>query len=209
MDIFEALETRRSVRKFKSDPIPEEDIRKIVEYATKAPSAGNNQMWRFIAVSNRKTLDGMKNKILHKLDSLISDSASEASQSRLQSARNYSTFFTDAPVTIVVLGEPYTSMIDKALEGSGLDRAAADLLRHRPDMQSIGAAIENLCLSAHAMGYGTCWMTGPCIAGPEIGKLLGVESPWKVAALVPLGVPVEKSSVRPRKPVEEVLEFVR
>lgn len=209
MDVFEAIETRRSVRKFRSDAVPEDDIRKIVDYATKAPSAGNKQMWRFIAVSNREVLEKMKEKILHKLDSLATGSDSEDSNSRLKSARNYSSFFVGAPVTIVVLGEPYRSMIDKALEGSGLDRAAVDLLRHRPDLQSVGAAIENLCLAAHAMGYGTCWMTGPCIAGPEIGRMLGVESPWKVAALIPLGIPDEQPSERPRKPVEEVLEFRR
>lgn len=48
MDVFEAIRDRRSIRKYKPDPIPDEDIRAIIEAATQAPSASNAQMWRFL-----------------------------------------------------------------------------------------------------------------------------------------------------------------
>lgn len=82
-------------------------------------------------------------------------------------------------------------------------------LRRRPDMQSLGAAIEHICLAAHDMGYGTCWMTAPMVACREIEDLLGVCAPWEVVALIPLGVPDYDPPARPRKPVEEILEFIR
>lgn len=209
MDLFEAIRTRRSIRKFKPDPVPEDDIRTIVELATMAPSASNKQMWRFIAVTNRQALQEMKDAVSRKLDEFMEWPEAREFADRLQAAKGWSTFFAEAPVTIVVLGEPYESAIDKLLEKRGWDRPAIDALRQRADIQSIGAAIENLSLAAHAMGYGTCWMVAPCIAGPEIKELLGIEPPWEIIALLPLGIPDEKPLPRPRKPLEEVLEFVR
>jgi nitroreductase len=50
MNVIEAIETRRSVRKFKPEPIKDEDINKIMRAAQLAPSAGNKQPWRFIVV---------------------------------------------------------------------------------------------------------------------------------------------------------------
>lgn len=209
MDIFEAIRARKSIRKYKPDPIPEEDIRTIVDMATRAPSASNDQMWKFLAVTNRRALQEMKDAILRKLDTFMEWPEAEPYMGQLRAAKGYSTFFTEAPVTIVVLGEPYHSAVDDVLEKRGWDRPAIDALRQKPDIQSVSAAIENLCLAATAMGYGTCWMSAPCIAGPEIKELLGIESPWEVIALVPIGFAGGPPAHRPRKPLEEVLEFVR
>lgn len=50
MDVFEVIEKRRSVRKYKPLSVPNEDLKKILEAARLAPSAGNRQPWRFIVV---------------------------------------------------------------------------------------------------------------------------------------------------------------
>ncbi len=53
MDIFEAIESRRSVRQFKSDrEVTDEELNKILHSAVMAPSAGNAQCWRFVVVRN-------------------------------------------------------------------------------------------------------------------------------------------------------------
>ncbi len=57
MDVFEAIKGRRSVRRYLPDPIPEEDLKKILEAGTWAPSAGNVQPWEFIVVKDEKTKD--------------------------------------------------------------------------------------------------------------------------------------------------------
>ena len=56
MNVFEAIKTRRSVRKYKPEPIPEEHLWTILEAARLAPSAGNRQPWRFIVVRDRETI---------------------------------------------------------------------------------------------------------------------------------------------------------
>ena len=209
MDVLEAISARRSIRKFKPDPIPEADIRRIIELAVMAPSAGNKQMWKFLAITNRKVMEEMRDAILRKIDYYIEWPEAQPYLGNLQATKGWSTFFVEAPVTIVVLGEPYRSAVEEILEKRGWERSAIDALRQKPDIQSLGAAMENLCLAAHAMGYGTCWMTAPCIAGPEIKDILGIEPPWEVIALLPLGIPDEEPPAKPRKPLEEVLEFIR
>ena len=52
MDVFEAIQTRRSIRKYKSGTIPKEKLMMIFEAARQAPSAGNRQAWRFIVVTD-------------------------------------------------------------------------------------------------------------------------------------------------------------
>ena len=55
MEVLEAIKTRRSVRRYKPEPIPEDDLKKIVEAARQAPSAGNRQPWRFVVVRDPET----------------------------------------------------------------------------------------------------------------------------------------------------------
>lgn len=78
MDLFEAIKNRRSIRVYKSDPIPDEVLNKILDAARWAPSAGNRQPWEFIVVNDRV------------VKRYLSDAALEQ------------IFIEDAPTTIVV-----------------------------------------------------------------------------------------------------------
>ena len=75
-------------------------------------------------------------------------------------------------------------------------------------IQSIGAVIQNILLAAHAKGYGTCWMCAPNIAAPEIERVLGVEEPWELKALIPLGKPARVPKATPRKSLNEILQII-
>jgi nitroreductase len=57
MDALEAIRTRRSIRKFQDRPVPEELIRKVLEAGMMAPSAGNQQPWHFLVITDRTILD--------------------------------------------------------------------------------------------------------------------------------------------------------
>ncbi len=60
MDLFEAIHHRRSVRKFEDRPVSEDHVRKMLEAAMMAPSAGNQQPWQFIVVRDRERLGKVK-----------------------------------------------------------------------------------------------------------------------------------------------------
>lgn len=85
MDVFEAIRTRRSIRKFRPKPIPDEKLEMILEAGRLAPSAGNRQPWRFVVVK-----DPERKRALAK-------------------AADNQMFIADASVIIVALGDPEAS----------------------------------------------------------------------------------------------------
>src|SRR5450756_465221 len=125
----------------------------------------------------------------------------------IKALRAYTTLFVDAPLEMVVFGLPYVSRADEMLLARGLGVEERDRLRMRPDLQSVGAAVQLLCTAAHALGYGSCWMTAPVLAAPAIERLLGVEPPAKLVAVVPVGRPAGAVTPTSRRPAAEVLEF--
>lgn len=82
MAVFEAIRNRRSIRKFKPDPIPEEQLNRVLEAARLAPSAGNRQPWRFVVVKDEDT------------------------RVKLAELADHQTFVGEAPVVIAVFGDP-------------------------------------------------------------------------------------------------------
>lgn len=85
VELFEAIEKRRSIRKFKHAPIAKEDLRKILEAGRLAPSGGNRQPWYFIVVREPET------------------------KKALSKAANNQKFLADAGTIIVALGNSTSS----------------------------------------------------------------------------------------------------
>lgn len=217
MDIFEAIHGRRSIRKFANKPVLKNDLIKILNAARLAPSGGNLQAWRFIVIENKSIISEMATIIKERIDGLtkLGNKSCENSAilSNLQARFRFSSlFFQYAPVTIAVqVGEnPYIKPVLHYLKKNGLDSYEAYRLLGFVEVQSGSAAIENLVLAAHSLGYGTCWMNVPFIALKEVEKLLGVEDPWQLIALVPLGVPDRACVpvVPKKKQLEEIVTFL-
>jgi nitroreductase len=203
----DAVGGRASVRRFLPDPVPREDVTAMVELAVRAANAGNAQMWRFIAVDDAVVQIAMRHAVDAAIDEMAAWPELAGNGKEIKALRAYATFFVDAPLVMAVCGMPYLSRADEMLLDGGLGVEERDRLRARPDLQSIGAAVQLLCTAAHVLGYGSCWMTAPVLAAPAIEELLGVEPPAKLVAVVPLGRPA--GAVRPtsRRPAAEVLEF--
>src|SRR5690606_10694025 len=106
------IEGRRSIRRFKPDPIPEEDIRELARLATLAPSGSNKQMWRFVAVTNKEVLAQMAAAVSAAVERMAAWPEAVGRERRILGIKNYSLFFTEAPVTFAVFMEPYQSAAD-------------------------------------------------------------------------------------------------
>jgi len=198
MDLFEAIRERRSVRRWKDDPVKEEDLLKILDAARLAPSATNEQPWHFIVVRDRDFIRSMGAVVHAMLDARIEVQESTERREAMQRFRVTNTHFENAPVAIAVLTKPWPSY-----------RTDYERQAHDPGLQSVAAAISYIQLAATALGYGACWMTGPVEAAKaELEAMLGVEPPWSFVAMVPIGVPVEKPKARPRRPLEESVTFI-
>lgn len=206
MDLDSAIAGRRSVRMFTEEKIPKEFIIKLVQAAIEAPSPGNQQPWHFYVISNSDVLQHLADLVESELDKVIAIGG--ASPENMRGPKRFATWFKEAPVVIAVSTRIYRSPIDNALLRAGYTEEEVDILRSRPDLQAVGAVIQNMLLAAYAGGYGTCWLTGPMLARRQMEKYLGIQPPENLAALVALGRP-KFSPPRPeRKPVHEVITFV-
>lgn len=206
MEFKKVVEGRRSIRQFLDDPVPENDIKQIIELATIAPSAGNKQDWHFIAITNPELKNNMKETLQKKLISLARNAGKENPER--YGYHQTSILFADAPLALVVLTKPYRSKIDDMLSACGYAEAEIDYMRMRPDLQTIGGAIQTLLLAAYTLNYGSCWMAAPNVARHELEQLLEISPPWSIAAIIAIGRPAKEPGQRKLKPLSEVLDII-
>jgi nitroreductase len=216
MDI-EALEKlikgRRSIRKWKQEAVPEELLKKAVELATWAPNGGNFQGWRFVVVTNQAVIETMANAVQAVADKISAWPEGAAWREEVERARKYSSYFRNAPVCIGVFIKKYVSAADKLLLArESIDQEAKRILSYRRSsptaIQSAAAAVTTLLLVLHDAGLGAVWLGAPLIAKKEIETLMKAPEEMSLVCLVAAGYP-DESPQRDRRPVEEVLEFIR
>jgi len=206
MDLFDAIAGRVSIRRFRDLPVPDRDIERILDAGRLAPSANNTQPWSFLVIRDKALLAKMADGVRQQVDRMIPFAESEKQAQRLAAYKgHYYTFFEKAPVVIAVFLEAYDASSSQLLGRMGYGPGDIARLRPNPGLQSVAAAIEHMLLAAHALGYGSCWMTGPLIAQEAFEQLLGYGKERSIAALLPLGVPDESPAARPRKALGEVV----
>jgi len=209
MDLFDAIGGRKSIRRFKQTPVPDGDIRKILDAGRFAPSANNTQPWSFLVIKDREVLRNMAAAVREMIDRMIPFAESEKQAQRLAAYKsNYYTFFEHAPVVIAVCMEGYDAGTDQLLARMGYAPEDIKRLRPLPGLQSVSAAVEHMLLAVHALGYGSCWMTGPLVAQEAFGQLLGYGKDKSIAALLPVGLPDEDPPARSRKTLDEIMKVV-
>ncbi len=208
MDLFDAIAGRTSIRRFKDRPVPDGDIRKIIDAGRLAPSANNTQPWSFLVIKDKALLAAMARAVREQVDRMVPYAEDDRQAQRLTAYKGtYYTFFEKAPVVIAVFMEGYDAGTDKLLARMGYSADDIRRLRPLPGLQSVAAAIEHMLLACHALGYGSCWMTGPLVAQEAFEKLLGYGKEKFIAALLPVGVPDEDPQARPRKGLDEIMRI--
>jgi nitroreductase len=204
--LLELVRGRRSVRRFDPDPLPDELVDQVLEAARWAPSAGNRQAYRLLVVRSREKLAAMAAAV---------DAATEELARRMrpelaaEAAAYLASFnhFAGAPLVIVPI---YRTGFDlrRATDPTGEGAEPIGVKPVVDALASVSAAIMNLLLAAHALGLGSCWMTGPLCAARELSALLAVPRGWEIAALVPLGTPAEQPAEPPRRPLAQLVRVV-
>jgi nitroreductase len=209
MDLFDAIKGRKSIRRFKQTPVPDGDIRKILDAGRLAPSSSNTQPWSFMVIKDRVKLQQMAGAVRDMVDRMIPFAEDAKQAQRLAAYKsNYYTFFEHAPVVIAVFMETFDAGTETLLARMGYSAEDIKRLRPSPGIQSVSAAIENILLAVHALGYGACWMTGPLVAQEGFEKVLGFGKEKSIAALLPLGMPDENPPTRSRRPLEEIITVI-
>ena len=182
MEALEAINKRRSIRRFKTTPVEGEKIEQVMEAARQAPSWGNTQCWRFVVVRDVE--------MRHRL----ADTGFGAGGSRPNVATEA---MRVAPVTIVACAK--------------LGRAGCSYKEPREPVTDKGdwfmfdtaLAMENMVLAAAALGLGTVYIGA--FDSVEAERILGVPEGYKVVSMTPLGYPDEDPKPRPRKALSEIV----
>lgn len=196
MDLYSAIAARRSIRRFKSDPVPDAALTRILEAGRLAPSGTNVQPWKFLVVRSDET------------------------RVALQGAAYNQAMLTQAPVLLVVLGDRKAfkkrlrrgrELVDiGAVDGSVLEsvgKAYREAGKGAGDNDTAIAlncciAVEHLVLAAVAEGLGSCWVR--LYKAEEVARALRLPDHLFPVAILPIGYADQEPSPRPRYSLEEI-----
>lgn len=174
--MVEEILNRRSIRKFTKEELTKEQITMILESARPAPSAHNRQPWSFLVLTEKQ-----KNKIATMMIDKVLNSPTEDA-----SIKHTAEVIMEANQFILILYNGVNKDYERDM-----------------DMQSIGAAIENMCLQATKMNIGSLWIGNTNIVKEEITSML--ELTGKLVASFALGYPNQSPKQRPRKELEDIV----
>ena len=189
--------SRRSVRLYKKEQVPEFMIKRILEAGRFAPSAGNGQPWKFVVIREPEIIQGLTETIvmLCKVFKACIDYTIPGFLWRLPMAKLFirvkKNDLHPTPFGAVSLiadgklglyhGAPTVIMIFKDVRGVA-----------NPDLDC-GIAGQNMALAAHSMGLGTCWVSFTKMAfqySLRWKKVLGIGYPYKFITSLAVGFPV-------------------
>jgi nitroreductase len=199
LSIHDAIHTLRAMRRLKPDPVPEAEIRYIIESATQAASATNAQQWAFVVVQDaeqRRKVGELYREIAEKL---VLPATKEGSGLPEETRKVYGHAWAlaermpEVPAMIVAcLCEP--------VAGEAVSANAAYY-------GSIFPAVQNLMLAARERGLGTTLTTLHLAEEKRFKEILGIPESVQTIALIPLGYPTGKWKKPVRRSIDEITHW--
>ena len=211
MSNLEFIYKRHSIRKFKDEVVPMNDLEEIIKAATYAPSGKNIQNWHFVIINNKETINELVKVVEDKNAKIAAKIVDENIKKNFTKTLRYHTAFKNAPCLILVYAGIYQPTGFEELTATNENKDVIEaLVNTAPGIQAVAAAMENLLLAAASLGYGTCWMTGMNYAAKEIGEAINFKlEGYSFMALTPIGLPLETENKSPlRKSVTEVMTVI-
>jgi nitroreductase len=187
VDFFELALNQRACRDFSADPVPDEDIERILEAATHAPSAENTQPWVFVVVRD----EAIRSQLAELTQRVWNAGAREQAMARLDANlaadvdAGIERGLGGAPVLVVIAADTTSGVHPKAVASS------------------IFPAVQNLLLAAAALGYGSALTTLTAAAGDDLRAIVELPAEITPMAVVPLGRPARALGPGRRRPVAE------
>lgn len=183
---LEDIHKRRSIRRFTTQPVSEEDIQTILEAANQAPSAHNQQSWRFVIITGEKKSE---------LVSLTMNSLSRFPRPSSALLRMAARSISSAPVVIAVINTGELMHRGPELFAAGRN-TARDFFRIM-EIQSSAAAVENMLIAATSLGLGSVWLGILIMIQKEVLSFLK-HPDGEFMAVIPIGYS-EKERSGPKK----------
>ena len=169
MDALEAILTRRSISRFRQDPVPKEMIEQLLEAAVRAPNHYITEPWRFV-VHTGEARQALGEVFADVKRAKLADPDSAEAKSDLDKERARA---MRSPVLIAV----------------GIKKSDNPKAMQIEDIEAGAAAVENILIAANALGLGASWKTGDAAYDDRLKKHLGLAPDDHVAGLIHVGFP--------------------
>jgi nitroreductase len=188
--LLEGIRTTRAIRRLRAGPVPLALVKKVCEAGTFAPSGGNRQPWRFVAVldpERRAWVAERYRKAFHAYIAPAVEAAQapdfpEAGRRNQRAAIHLADHLHEAPVHLFVAG--WTR-------------------RGEPQLQALMPAVQNVLLACRAVGLGASLTTLHRSFGAECDRFLGLPEGCPSCALLPIGWPLGRYGRPPRRAIDE------
>jgi len=187
---FDVIKNRRSIRKFKSIPVPQDHIIKILEAASLAPTANNRQPWKFLVIQNPETIQAIKQASVE-LDIQEYMHNTKYTPEQLatykEKVKSHNENIFSAPAYIIVFTDSYEKYSHYNSHDGPL-------------------AAAYICLSAQALGYGSLYAT-ESISDAAIRKIITVPVKYTFVCGIPIGIPESWPDMPSKKRFDELVVY--
>lgn len=206
MELYDAMSTLRAVRRIRPDPVPEAVLERVFQAATWAPTGGNHQGWRIVAVRDHEKKQALEDLYRPHWEGYIpgyeahmagmAEPERGSSERALAAGTYLANHLHEAPVIAVFCFNPGRMTITD----SDLDRPSV------VGGGSVYPAVQNLLLACRNEGLGCVLTTLLCREEAAVKALLDIPQDWYTCAHVPIGYPVGGGhGPISRKPVGEMV----
>lgn len=195
--MISAIYDRRSIRKFSDKPVLKEDITDIIQSGVKAPSSKNRQPWKYIVIQGDS-----KEEMLKVFRQGIEREENESallpqSKQHIAAAKYTVNIMAEAPVIVFVVNSLGKNILAELTPEEHIYEIC--------NIQSISASIQNMLLAATEKGIGSLWICDIYFAYAELCEWL--DSDGQLIAAIAFGYPNEFPKERPRKRIEDIVEW--
>ncbi len=191
---LETINRRHSIRLFTDEPVSDDHLQTILNAANMAPSAHNQQSWRFIVIRGAKKRE---------LVELVNSKAAEFPKSSSVLLRMASRSIASAPAVVAVANTG--DLIEHGTKLFQIDRERAHDFFRTMEIQSSAAAVQNLLLAATSLGLATVWLGILFLIKDEVLELLG-EPKGEFMAVVPIGYAAKESKGPEKRPLDVIIK---
>ncbi|TCL61838.1 nitroreductase [Hydrogenispora ethanolica] len=190
------IRERHSIRQFTDEPVTDEMIQIVLKAANQAPSAHNQQSWRFIVIRGEKKRE---------LVELVNRRASGFPKSSSVLLRMASRSIASAPAVIAVANTG--DLIEHGTQLFQVEQELAHDFFRTMEIQSSAAAVQNLLLAATSLGLATVWLGILYLLKDEVLTLLG-EPKGEFMAVIPIGFPLKEARGPAKRPLEAIVKYL-
>jgi F420 biosynthesis protein FbiB-like protein len=198
-DFWKIIFERHSVRRYLHQSVPNSVLERIINAASHAPSAHNNQPWHFVIITSSDIRNQLAQKMAKKYNKFMIAQGMPACtrKKRIQYSLK---LFSEAPVIII----PFLANKRTYKKRSKINENLEEVM----GIQSVAVAAGHMLLAAAASGLGACWYSAPLFCPDIVNRHLQVDIDWKPQALITLGYPDELPQPKKKKPLKNIMTYV-